>query len=92
MDRHRSGQHRGFCQECYCASDHRASRPLPEIDVTSPDTATGIWSMEDSIWWPEGSRRKTLHGLGHYHETYQKIGGRWLIKTLKLTRLRVIES
>jgi hypothetical protein len=65
---------------------------MPEIDVTSPDTATGIWSMEDSIWWPEGSRRKTLHGLGHYHETYQKIGGRWLIKTLKLTRLRVIES
>jgi SnoaL-like domain len=65
---------------------------MPEIEVTSPETATGVWSMEDLIWWPEGSRRKTLHGFGHYHETYQKAGGRWLIKTLKLTRLRVVES
>jgi hypothetical protein len=65
---------------------------MPETEVTSPETATGIWSMEDMIWWPEGSRRKTLHGFGHYHETYEKTGGRWLIKTLKLTRLRVVES
>lgn len=65
---------------------------MPEIEVPSPTTASGIWSMEDSIWWPEGSRRKTLHGLGHYHETYQKNDGRWLIETLKLTRLRVAET
>jgi hypothetical protein len=65
---------------------------MPEIEVTSPETATGIWSMEDWIWWPEGSRRKTLHGRGHYHETYRKAGGRWLIETLKLTRLRVDET
>jgi len=65
---------------------------MPEIEVTSPETAMGVWSMEDMIWWPEGSRRKTLHGFGHYHETYQKAGSRWLIKTLKLTRLRVVES
>jgi hypothetical protein len=65
---------------------------MPEIEVTSPATANGVWSMEDLIWWPEGSRRKTLHGFGHYHETYQKTGDRWLIKTLKLTRLRVVES
>jgi len=35
-----------------------------------------------------------MHGYGHYHETYELIAdgkgaGRWLIKTLKLTRLRV---
>ena len=65
---------------------------MPEIEVTSPTTAKGIWSMEDLIWWPEGSKRKTLHGMGHYHETYEKIGGRWLIKTLVLTRLRVEET
>jgi hypothetical protein len=65
---------------------------MPEIEVTSPTTASGIWAMEDSIWWPEGSQRKTLHGLGHYHETYQKSGDKWLIKTLKLTRLHVAES
>lgn len=65
---------------------------MPEIEVSSPETASGIWAMEDSIWWPAGSRRQTLHGLGHYHETYRKIGGEWLIKTLKLTRLRIVET
>jgi hypothetical protein len=61
---------------------------MAEVEVLSPTTARGIFAMEDLIWWPEGSRRKTLHGWGHYHETFEKIGGKWLIKTLKLTRLR----
>lgn len=65
---------------------------MPEIEITSPTTARAIFAMEDLIWWPEGSRRKTLHGWGHYHETYEKIGGKWLIKTLRLTRLRVEET
>jgi hypothetical protein len=30
-----------------------------------------------------------IRGYGHYHEAYRKEGGRWLISTLKLTRLRV---
>jgi hypothetical protein len=29
-----------------------------------------------------------LVGYGHYHETYECIDGRWLIKSSKLTRLR----
>src|SRR5271170_3322552 len=65
---------------------------MPEIEVISPATARGIFAMEDLIWWPEGSRRKTLHGWGHYHETYVKIDDKWLIKTLKLTRLRLEQS
>ena len=60
----------------------------PEIDVTSPTSATGIWAMEDHLWWPEGSSITTMHGYGHYHETYEKIGGRWLITSTTLTRLR----
>ena len=65
---------------------------MPEIEVLSPTTARAIFAMEDLIWWPEGSRRKTLHGWGHYHETYEKVEEKWLIKTLKLTRLRVEEA
>jgi hypothetical protein len=65
---------------------------MPEIELTSATTARGTWAMEDLIWWPEGSRRKTLHGFGHYHETYEKIDGRWFIKTLRLTRLRVDQT
>jgi hypothetical protein len=29
-----------------------------------------------------------LNGRGHYHETYEKVDGQWLIKTSTLTRLR----
>ena len=59
-----------------------------EIDVTSPTSATGIWAMEDHLWWPEGSPISRMHGYGHYRETYEKIDGRWLITSTTLTRLR----
>ena len=55
----------------------------PEITLTSPTTATGIWAMEDLLFFPDGNR---LHGAGHYRETYEKQDGRWRIKTLHLTR------
>ena len=58
---------------------------MPEIELTSPTTATGIWALEDTIIWPTGLR---LHGFGHYHESYEKADGRWRIKTMKLTYLR----
>jgi hypothetical protein len=62
---------------------------MPEIEVTSPTTATGIWSMEDMLRWPEGAPITEMHGYGHYHETYEKIDGQWRIASCKLTRLRV---
>lgn len=58
---------------------------MPEIEIMSPTTATGIWAMEDLLKWPNGSE---LRGYGHYHETYEKIDGTWRIKTSTLTRLR----
>jgi len=59
---------------------------MPEIDVTSESTANGIWAMEDLLRWPNGGE---LRGYGHYTETYEKQGGQWRIKSLKLTRLRM---
>jgi hypothetical protein len=61
---------------------------MPEIELTSPATATGIWAMEDELWWPEGGPLTHLHGYGHYHETYVKTPAGWRIKTMTLTRLR----
>jgi len=63
----------------------------PEITITSQDSASGIWAMEDRVRWTEESSSplKSLHGFGHYLETYECIGGCWHIKTLKLRRLRV---
>ncbi len=60
---------------------------MPEIELTSATTATGIWAMEDHLWWPEGTPVRHLHGYGHYHETYTKMPGGWRIGSLRLTRL-----
>ncbi len=57
----------------------------PELELTSPTTATGIWAMEDMLRFPDGTE---LHGYGHYHETYAKADGAWRIARLVLTRLR----
>jgi uncharacterized protein (TIGR02246 family) len=57
---------------------------MPEITLTSPTTATGIWALEDTVRWPDGT---TMHGMGHYHETYEQADGKWRIASSTLTRL-----
>lgn len=61
----------------------------PEIELTSANTANGTWPMEDMLWWSEGGIEHWLHGYGHYHETYEKVDGQWLIKSRSLSRIRV---
>ena len=63
---------------------HRA-----EIEVISDTAATGIWSMTDRLFMPAASPLARITGFGHYHETYEKVGGAWCIKTLRISRLRV---
>ncbi|HEX3705187.1 MAG TPA: nuclear transport factor 2 family protein [Mycobacteriales bacterium] len=57
----------------------------PEIVITSPTTACGVWAMQDVVRFAPGV---TLHGFGHYDETYEKADGQWRIKSSTLTRLR----
>ena len=64
----------------------------PEIEVTSAVTARGVWAMEDRLQFDADGRREWLHGFGHYHEEYRKVGGRWLISYRRLSRLRVDAS
>ncbi|WP_305093014.1 nuclear transport factor 2 family protein [Prescottella sp. R16] len=64
----------------------------PEITLTSDTTATGIWPMEDELWWTNGDVEEHLHGYGHYHEEYRKVGDRWLISYRALTRLREVHT
>jgi uncharacterized protein (TIGR02246 family) len=59
---------------------------MPEIEITSETTATGIWALNDIVIFPNGMR---LDGYGHYHETYEKAGGEWRIRSSKLTRLHM---
>lgn len=55
----------------------------PEIDLTSDTAASAIWAMEDLLLFPDGGE---LFGAGHYHETYEKRDGGWVITSLHLTR------
>jgi hypothetical protein len=57
----------------------------PEITLTSPTAASGVWAINDVVRLLPAL---TLSAYGHYYETYEKIDGRWRIKTSKLTRLR----
>ena len=59
---------------------------MPEIELTSDTTATGVWSLEDYNRWENG---QDTHGYGHYHETYEKVDGQWRIKTMRLSYLRM---
>ena len=56
---------------------------MPEIELTGPDTARGIWSMFDRVDHP----KYLLVGFGHYHEEYRREDGIWRIAALELTRL-----
>lgn len=57
----------------------------PEIELTSPTTARGVWALEDVVRFGPGVN---LRGYGHYTETYRKEGADWLIASSTLTRLR----
>lgn len=60
----------------------------PEISLTGPDTATGIWGMFD--WVDDATKGYALQGYGFYFEKYRKnSSGDWQVCELKLTRLRV---
>jgi uncharacterized protein (TIGR02246 family) len=60
----------------------------PDIELTGPDTATGIWAMEDLVRIGDFE----LHGFGHYTEEYQRTPEGWRIRSSTLTRLRVDTS
>jgi hypothetical protein len=60
-----------------------------DIDITDQAAATAIWAMTDHIFMPAGAPQSRITGYGHYHETYERSGGTWLLKTLRISRLRV---
>lgn len=65
----------------------------PEIDVTGPDDATGIWAFEDRIWWnpavPNSAGLASLQGDGHYHDRYRREHGVWKIASTRVVRQKI---
>ena len=64
---------------------------LPEFSRDGADEATGIWAMEDMLWFGESSSAPGMfvHGFGHYRERYRLVQGRWLFQNVELHRLRI---
>jgi hypothetical protein len=60
-----------------------------DVTFTSDTSATVIWAMTDRLFMPSGAPYSQMTGYGYYHETYEKIGGSWKIKTLRMSRIRV---
>ncbi len=50
----------------------------PEIDITSENTATGIWRLEDYNIVTE--MNLSMHGAVIHHDEYVKVKGEWKIK------------
>ena len=63
-----------------------------EVEFLNDTMAKGIWSMTDRLYFPQGGDFSLMTGYGHYHETYEKVGGAWQIKTMHITRIRVEAS
>ena len=57
-------------------SSHRVHQP--EIELTSPTTATGTWALED--WVIDEQHGITIHGAAFYRDEYVKVGGAWKIR------------
>ena len=65
---------------------------MSEIEVTSATEANGIWTMEDELWYPETSSWRWAHGYGTYYENYVVEDGAWRIRSIRLTRIKVISE
>ena len=58
-------------------SSHRVHHP--EIDLTGPTTARGIWALDDVVILPELGL--TIRGAAFYTDEYVKADGDWRIRS-----------
>jgi len=59
-----------------------------EIDIVSETEISAVWSMEDYLVFPKvnDGRPASMHGYGHYHETWRLEEGKWRLAHLELRR------
>jgi ketosteroid isomerase-like protein len=59
----------------------------PVIDFQDRDHATGVWAMEDNLFWKRGGEKQWVRGFGFYHERYVRgADGQWRFSYRKLER------
>jgi uncharacterized protein (TIGR02246 family) len=57
----------------------------PEIDFTSPTTATGTWALQDVVI--ETKANITIRGSAFYTDEYVKVDGEWKIRSTGYQRI-----
>jgi hypothetical protein len=62
---------------------------MAEIDFPTATTAHGVFAMDDRLRWDadSGSAIRDFHGFGHYHDDFELVDDRWLLRRVVLTRL-----
>ncbi|MBR0642713.1 nuclear transport factor 2 family protein [Plastoroseomonas hellenica] len=66
----------------------------PEIRISSPDEAEGVWAMMNLVEWPHPvnlanfSGATGFCGYGFYEERYRRFAGAWRIAHMRLARTR----
>jgi hypothetical protein len=50
----------------------------PEIELTGPDTATGVWALDDVVLLTDFNL--TVRGAAYYTDEYVKVGEDWSIR------------
>jgi hypothetical protein len=65
------------------AARHMAN--LPEITITSPTTAEGIWYLHD--WCMVVATRQVMEGSILIHDRYRKTNGQWQISHYQYQRV-----
>jgi hypothetical protein len=64
-------------------SSHKCHHP--EIELTGPDTATGVWALEDTVidlQW-----ELDIRGAAFYEDEYVKVDGEWKIRRTAYKRV-----
>ncbi len=64
-------------------STHRCHHP--EIDITGPDSATGVWALDDVVVMQEWDL--TVRGSAFYDDEYRKVDGVWKISSTGYKRM-----
>jgi hypothetical protein len=59
----------------------------PVIEFQDCNNATGVWAMEDNLFWYRDGEKQWLRGFGFYYETYVRgQDGKWRFSYRKLER------
>lgn len=60
---------------------HYVANPIIDIDG---DRATGKWLLFEPCSFPVGKRKQPVWGMAKYEDVYERVGGEWKFKHVKL--------